>query len=167
MADPNVYSAVFQSPAAWTNTGPLVQITVPASATIGASKSIEIIRCSVGIQVPASPVSAQQTVQLKTATAVWTSTSPTTITPYPLNGAERIAGSMAKCTVAAATVASTDGTGSLAAYQEGMNELGGFLYLPSPPERLSVSSGHFFTVNFLGTVTAATFNISIIWREYA
>lgn len=166
MPDPNVYNAPGTSPAAWTNTGPLFQLIAPASATAGLSKSAEILRVSVTIQLPAAPTAAQLSVQLKVATGAWTSTSPTAITPFPYNAAERVTGTLAKCTTSVVSVSSTDGSGVLTAYEDGFNELGGFLWLPSPRETITVASGQFFLVDLAGTVSSSTFKINVVWREY-
>lgn len=133
----------------------LVIIRAAAAATTRAS-ILEILRVDVSQRGTAT---SQQLgiilAQKATAFGTYTSTTPQ---PRIIGGAASgISGSTSGAAAGAGTDASAEGAGTVTPYKvEGFNNLSGFLWVPTPEERILIAPDQAFIVKIVGTPTTLT-----------
>jgi hypothetical protein len=143
----------------------LIIVRTAAAAATRASR-IRVHRVAVSQQ--GTSVSQQLGVILgvkASAFGTYTSTTPT-----PLNYgsvASGIAGGTAGAAATAGTDASAEGAGAVTTIiPEGFNNLSGYLYIPTPEERLTIGVDTAFVVKLRGTPTTLTgWNASLVYEE--
>ena len=103
--------------------------------------------------------------QKASAFGTYTATTPS---PTIIGGvASAIAGGTAGAAATAGTDASAEGAGTVTTYHtEGFNNLNGYLWVPTPEERIIVAMDLAFIVKLRGTPTTLTgWNASLTFRE--
>ena len=103
--------------------------------------------------------------QKASAFGTYTSTTPS---PLILGGvASGITGSTSAAAASAGTDASAEGGGTVTTYHtEGFNNLSGYLYVPTPEERIYIGPDIAFIVKLRGTPTTLTgWNATVAYRE--
>ena len=133
----------------------LIIVHAAAAATSRASV-LEIER--VGVSQQGTSTSQQLGIilgQKVTAFGTYTSATPT---PHRVSGAASgIAGGTAGAAATAGTDASAEGAGAVTSMlSEGFNNLSGFLWVPTPEERILVIPDAAFIVKLRGTPTTLT-----------
>lgn len=137
-----------------------------ASALTSRASLIEILRITTGQQ--GTSTSQQLGIilgQKASAFGTYTSTTPS---PLVIGGpASGITGSTSAAAASAGTDASAEGAGTVTTYHvEGFNNLNGFLWVPTPEERVFVPTDTAFIVKLRGTPTTLTgWNASLTYRE--
>ena len=102
-----------------------------------------------------------------TAFGTYTSTTPT---PHMLGAAaSAIAGGTAGAAATAGTDASAEGAGAVTTvHTEGFNNLSGFLWVPTPEERIIVGPDQAVILKIRGTPTTLTgWNATLTYLEHA
>lgn len=143
-------------------------VIIRAAAAISSRGSLlEILRCAIS----QNETETQQQLgaimgQKASAFGTYTATTPV---PANLGGpASGIAGGTAGAAATAGTDASAEGAGAvtLAAPPEGFSNLAGFLWVPTPEERILVLPDTAFILKLRGTPTTLTgWNASVTFRE--
>lgn len=129
---------------------------------------IEILRMYVSQQGTAT--SQQLGVQIGTKASAFGTYTSTTPQPYIMTSgaaASAITGGTAGAESTAGTDASAEGAGTFTAYwTEGFNNLNGWLWVPTPEERIRVGPDTAIALKLLGTPTTLTnWNAGIVYRE--
>lgn len=142
-------------------------IIVRAAAAIGTRASVlEILRVTVSQQ--GTSTSQQLGVILgQKASAFGTYTATTPAPMRPGGAASGIAGGTAGAAATAGTDASAEGAGAVTTtLTEGFNNLSGFLWVPTPEERIVVTPDIAFIVKLRGTPTTLTgWNATLTFSE--
>ena len=101
------------------------------------------------------------------ASAFGTFTSTTPAPAYIGGVASGITGSTSVAAASAGTDASAEGAGAVTTYHtEGFNNLNGYLWVPTPEERIYVQPDLTFIVKIRGTPTTLTgWNATLAYRE--
>ena len=131
----------------------------------GTTASLEILRCWVAQS--ANATSAQQRVQLNTqVTAFPTLTSATPAKTKLLDPVSAIIGGTAGAAGTAGTNASAEGAGTKTVmHSDAFNVLNGWLWVPTPEERIFVPGGGIIGLKFPDAPTAATYYAGFIFGE--
>lgn len=143
-------------------------VIVHAAAAWGTAGSLlEVVRCTVSQQ--GTSTSQQLGVILArkvTAFGTYTSTTPT---PHSIGGpASGIAGGTAGAAATAGTDASAEGAGGVTAiHTEGFNNLSGYIWVPTPEERIWIGPDQAFIIKIRGTPTTPTgWNATLAYVEH-
>lgn len=142
---------------------------VHAAAAWGTAGSLlEVVRCTISQQGTSTPQMLGAILGRKvTAFGTYTSTTPT---PHILGAAaSSIAGGTAGAAATAGTDASAEGAGAVTAiHTEGFNNLSGFLWVPTPEERIWVGPDQAVIIKLRGTPTTLTgWNATLTYLEHA
>lgn len=135
---------------AWTSRASLLEILRVTVSQSGTSTSQQLaVRC--GLKA--------------SAFGTFTATTPTPI--YANAVASAITGSTSNAASSAGTDASANGAGTFTAmWQEGFNNLNGYLWVPTPEERVLVGPDLTFLVQLQGTPTTLTgWHATLVFRE--
>jgi hypothetical protein len=137
-----------------------------ATAYSSRASVIEILRCTASQEGTAT---SQQLgiilAQKASAFGTYTSTTPT---PLALGGvASGLTGSTSAAAASAGTDASAEGAGTVTTYHtESFNNLNGYLWVPTPEERIIVGPDTVFILKLRGTPGTLTgWNASVAYRE--
>lgn len=146
-----------------------VAIIRPAAAIGTAGSYLEVVRCTLSQQGTAT--SQQLGVILARKASAFGTYTATTPTPHVIGGAASgLAGGTAGAAATAGTDASAEGAGTVTAiHTEGFNNLSGYLWVPTPEERIILLPGaDAFIVKLRGTPTTLTgWNATITYLEHA
>ena len=142
-------------------------IILRAAAAISSRASLlEIERITVSQQGTATPQQLGVILAQKaSAFGTYTSTTPS---PHIVGGpASGITGSTSGAAAGAGTDASAEGAGTVTnLHTEGFNNLSGFLWVPTPEERIIVGIDLAFIVKLRGTPTTLTgWNATLMFSE--
>ena len=142
-------------------------IILRAAAAISSRASLlEIERITVSQQGTATPQQLGVILAQKaSAFGTYTSTTPS---PHVIGGpASGITGSTSGAAAGAGTDASAEGAGTVTnLHTEGFNNLSGFLWVPTPEERIIVGIDLAFIVKLRGTPTTLTgWNATLMFSE--
>lgn len=142
---------------------------VHAAAAWGTAGSLlEVVRCTISQQGTSTSQQLGALVARKvTAFGTYTSTTPT---PHIIGAAaSSIAGGTSGAAATAGTDASAEGAGATTTiHTEGFNNLNGFLYIPTPEERVWVGPDQAVVVKIRGTPTTLTgWNATLTFLEHA
>ena len=143
----------------------LVIIHTDSTLSTGGS-TIEILRAWVGQQ--ASETSDQLGIMIaQKASAFGTYTSTTPINLYAGGPTSGITGGTAGAESTAGTDASAEGAGTVSPFfQEGFNNLNGWLYVPVPEERIVIPADTAVILKIVGTPTTLTnWNAGIVYEH--
>lgn len=143
----------------------LVIIHTPSTVT-AAGSHIEILRCSVSQQ--GTSTSQQLGVLVGTkASAFGTYTATTPVPTTPGTTASGITGGTAGAAGTAGTDASAEGAGAVTTmFEEGFNNLSGWLWIPTEEERPFILPDQAFIVKLVGTPTTLTgWNAHVTYGE--
>lgn len=137
-----------------------------ASAVATRGSAIEILRaaCSQG----ASATSQQLGILIGLKASAFGTYTSTTPVPHYLGGnASGIAGGTAGAAATAGTDASAEGAGAVTTIiEEGFNNLNGWLWVPTPEERIVVPVDTAIILKIVGTPTAlGNWNAALTFRE--
>jgi len=139
-----------------------------ASAWGTAGCLLEIVRCTITQQGTSTSQQLGAILGRKvTAFGTYTSTTPT---PKIIGAAASgIAGGTSGAAATAGTDASAEGAGGVTATDpEGFNNLSGFLWVPTPEERVILGPDQAFIVKIRGTPTTLTgWNATLEYLEHA
>ena len=141
---------IIRAATAWTSRGSLLEIERVTCTQQGTSTSQQL---GIILALKAS------------AFGTYTSTTPS---PHNVNGpASAIAGSTTNAASSSGTDASAEGAGTVTAIiTEGFNNLNGYLWVPTPEERILVGPDTTFIVKVRGTPTTLTgWNATLTFRE--
>jgi hypothetical protein len=129
---------------------------------------LEIVRVTVSQQGTSTSQQLGAIIARKvTAFGTYTSTTPT---PHALGAAaSAIAGGTAGAAATSGTDASAEGAGGVTTvHTEGFNNLSGFLWVPTPEERIVVGPDQAVIVKIRGTPTTLTgWNATLTYIEHA
>jgi hypothetical protein len=126
----------------------------------GTSRAVEIMRA--WVSQSASTTSAQQRIQINRKSAAATVTS---FTPLVINGGA-VAANAAGGTSATGTNASAEGTDSDILIMDAFNVLNGWLWVPTPEERITVPAGGIVGLKFPAAPgSALTISAGFIFGE--
>ena len=137
-----------------------------ASAFSSRASNVEILRA--GVSQSGTSTSQQLGIRVGTkasAFGTYTSTTPASFTPGAV--ASGIAGGTAGAAATAGTDASAEGAGTFTdMWSEGFNNLAGWLYIPTPEERIVIPADTAFAIKLRGTPTTLTnWNAFVVFRE--
>jgi hypothetical protein len=127
----------------------------------------EILRCSIGQD--GTDVSEQQEVNLFTQVTAFPTLTSATPTPHLLGETSRIVGGTAGAAGTAGIDASAEGGGAKTVIlADGFNNLNGWLYIPTPEERIAIraSASSGFGMRLASTpTTLSEWHFSVTYRE--
>jgi hypothetical protein len=139
-----------------------------ATAWTSAGSLLEVVRCTISQQGTSTAQQLGAIIARKvTAFGTYTSTTPT---PHALGGAaSAIAGGTAGAAATAGTDASAEGAGATTTvHAEGFNNLSGFLWVPTPEERIILGPDQAVVLKIRGTPTTLTgWNATLTYIEHA
>lgn len=143
-------------------------VIVHAAAAWGTAGSLlEVVRCTISqVETETSQQLGAILARKVTAFGTYTATTPT---PHALGGpASGIAGGTAGAAATAGTDASAEGAGAVTAFhEEGFNNLNGFLWVPTPEERVLVGPDQAVIIKIRGTPTTLTgWNATLTYVEH-
>ena len=144
-------------------------VIVHAAAAWGtAGCLLEVVRCTISQNETETSQQLGAIIGRKvTAFGTYTSTTPT---PHFLGAAaSAIAGGTAGAAATAGTDASAEGAGAVTTvHTEGFNNLNGFLWVPTPEERLFVGPDQAVVLKIRGTPATLTgWNATLTYIEHA
>lgn len=144
-------------------------VIVHAAAAWGtAGCLLEVVRCTISQQGTAT---SQQlgAILARKVSAFGTYTSTTPVQHMIGAAASGIAGGTSGAAATAGTDASAEGAGTVTTiHTEGFNNLNGFLWVPTPEERLLVGPDQAVIVKIRGTPTTLTgWNATLTYLEHA
>lgn len=129
---------------------------------------LEVVRCTISQNETETSNQLGAIIARKvTAFGTYTSTTPT---PHIIGAAASgIAGGTAGAAATAGTDASAEGAGTVTTiHAEGFNNLNGWLWVPTPEERIWVGPDQAIIVKLRGTPTTLTgWNASLTYLEHA
>lgn len=140
--------------------------TVATAITIlqvkaGSKSPLELIRA--GLSQKGSTTSAQESIQIlrKTVGAAVTGATPALLNPNdPAAGA-------ASSSTGTGYVATSEGTDSTILLEDGFNVLNGWMFLPTPEERIYVPAGGILAMKFPTAPASQSWNAYMVFREFA
>ena len=148
-----VYSIIFNGVITTAKT--LLQIKA------GATTPLEILRASItNATVDASDSGVAQILRKSAAATVTSQTAK--LFDGSSTAADAVGG-----TAATGDTASAEGTDGDVLIEEGFNVLNGFLWLPTPEERIIVPAAGFIALKSDVTITSATLRAVMVFRELA
>lgn len=144
-------------------------VIVHAAAAWGtAGCLLEVVRCTLGQQGTSTSQELGAIIARKvTAFGTYTSTTPT---PHALGAAaSSIVGGTSGAAATAGTDASAEGAGATTTiHTEGFNNLNGFLWVPTPEERILLGPDQACILKIRGTPTTLTgWNATLTFLEHA
>jgi hypothetical protein len=146
----NATLVIVRAATAWTSRGSLLEVERVTATQDGTSTSQQL---GIILALKAS------------AFGTYTATTPS---PHNVNGpASGITGSTSGAAAGAGTDASAEGAGTVTTIiTEGFNNLNGYLWVPTPEERILIGPDQAFIVKLRGTPTTLTgWNATLTFRE--
>lgn len=144
-------------------------VIIHAASSWGTAGSLlEIVRCSIS-QNETETSNQLGAILARKVTAFGTYTS-TTPTPHIIGAAaSAITGGTSGAAGTAGTDASAEGAGTVTTiHAEGFNNLNGYLWVPTPEERIWVGPDQAFILKLRGTPTTLTgWNATVTYLEHA
>jgi len=125
----------------------------------GASSALELLRASITNTTVDASDSGSAEILRKTAAATVTSFTPLLYDPSD-QAAKAVGG-----TTATGHTATAEGTDGDILVDEGFNVLNGWLWLPTPEERITVPQGGIIALKSGTTITSATLKALMVFRE--
>lgn len=140
-------------------------VTIATAITIiqiksGATTPLELLR--VTLSQKGSTTSAQERIQILRKTGAATVTS---FTPLLLDPGDSAAASVGG-TAATGITGTAEGSDGDVLVDEGFNVLNGWLWLPTPEERIWVPSAAFIALKFPSAPATQTWSAAIYYREF-
>lgn len=126
----------------------------------GPANALEVIRA--GISQRGSTTSAQEGVQIlrKTGGATVTGVTPT------LLGTRDPAATAASSSTGTGTIATAEGTDGAVLVEDGFNVLNGWLFLPTPEERIYVPASGIVAMKFPVAPASQSWSAYMVFREF-
>ena len=125
-----------------------------AQVTAGAAKPIRLLRAWINQSTVTSSQQAEVRLLLKSVAATVTSFTPLKFDP-----------AAGAATATAGHTASGEGTDSTIYVSEGFNILNGWLYLPTPEERIIFPASSIVAIKFGAAPTSATYHWGMMFEE--
>lgn len=142
-------------------------VIIRAATAVGSRGSLlEVLRVSVSQQ--GTSTSQQLGIILGQKASAFGTYTATTPDPHVIGGpASGISGSTSGAAAGAGTDASAEGAGTVTdVFSEGFNNLNGYLWVPTPEERIVIPPDIAFIVKLRGTPTTLTgWNAYLTFRE--
>lgn len=144
-------------------------VTISTAITIlqlkaGAAAKVELLRAS--LTQRGSVTSVQEAVQLLRKTAAATVTAGVAGTTYLKNDPASPTGTLSLGTSASGYTGSAEGTDGDILKDEGFNVLNGWLWLPTPEERIWVPAGGIVALKFASAPASQSWRAEFVFREY-
>lgn len=144
-------------------------VIIHAAAAWGTAGSLlEVVRCTVS-QNTSSTSQQLGVILARKVTAFGTYTSTTPVPHMIGSAASAIAGGTTGAAATAGTDASAEGAGTVTPiHVEGFNNLNGYLWVPTPEERIVLGPDQAFILKIRGTPTTLTgWNATVTYLEHA
>ncbi len=139
----------------------LSQTTAKTLIQIAAASGnpLELLRCTITQSDGDASEQARAIIRRKSAAATVTSFTPILLDP------DGIAAKAVGGTALTGTNATVEGTGTDIIVDEGFNILSGFVWVPTPEERIRVNGGGFIGLELGSTIAAALISAQMFFME--
>ncbi len=121
---------------------------------------LELLRCTITQDNGDASEQTRALIRRKSAAATVTSFTPILLDP------DGIAAKAVGGTALTGTNASAEGTPTDIIVDEGFNILSGFIWVPTPEERIRVNGGGFIGLELAATIVAADISAQMFFREF-